>query len=320
MNTEELKRYLKSLHVVLENNDEANKLLTAKEYSNFYLTTSGVAIKNLSLIKELLFGRFQLSFFKLYALKHILLSKKVNLKDEKYLIIHNFWSQGYHHWLAEALLKLIVFDADYHDFTLLLPTAYPKFATQSVSRFKFKDIIYLEKQHIYHITKAVIISNPKSGFFSNEHIQKVKDFYITSSPKPFRKIYISRRNEKLRKIVNEEDVYPLLLKKGYEIVEPHLLSFDQQVTMFSEAVEIISIHGAALTNIIFMQPGTKVIELYRELETADKMNLCYYRLAEAAKLDYNIFFLNIAVRNKDIDRSNLIIDKNDFELILTPKQ
>ncbi|MGF7078365.1 glycosyltransferase family 61 protein [Mucilaginibacter sp. UYCu711] len=317
MNTDELKKYLQTLHIDMQDNDNALKFLTAKPYTNFYLTTAGVGFKRLSLIKELLFGSYQLGFFRLYALKHFLFSKKVKLEDEKYLIIHNFWSQGYHHWLAEALLKLIVFNANYSEYTLLLPASYSAFAKQSLDKFKFKDIVYLEEQCIYHIPNGVVINNPKSGFFYDEHIKQLKDFYLSTSSNPFRKIYISRRNETLRRIVNEKDIYPLLIENGYEIIEPQLLSFQEQVTLFSEAVEIIAIHGAALTNIVFMQQGARVVELYREVTANDLINGCYYRLAQAAKLKYEMCFLKIGNKHKDIDRSDLIISKNEFALLLT---
>jgi capsular polysaccharide biosynthesis protein len=320
MNTAELKKYLTALHIDLKENDNAPKFLTPKTYTNFYLTTSGIGFKNLSLIKELLFGCYQLWFFRLYALKHFLSSKKVKLEDKKYLIIHNFWSQGYHHWLAEALLKLVVFKANYSDYTLILPSSYPAFAKQSLYKFEFKDILYLEKNCIYCIPNGVVINNPRSGFFHDELIKQLKELYLSDPPKPFRKIYISRRNETLRRIVNEEEIYPLLLKNGYEIIEPQLLSFQEQVALFSDAAEVISIHGAALTNMVFMHPGTRVVELYREVTANDLINGCYYRLAQAAKLNYEMCFLKIANKNAAIDRSDLIINKEVFASLLSSKQ
>jgi len=317
MNVNELKEYLKSLKIPIVNNTCATQSLNPKKYKNFLLTSSGIAVKNFSLIKDVLFGDFNLLFFKIYAIKKIIFSSKIYLKQKDYLIICNFWSNGYHHWLAEVLPKLIVNNINYKDYTLLIPASYPGFALQSLAKFEFKNIILLKKNCTYFIKEGTIINNPKSGFYNSDHIKHLREFYIPKSGTlPFRKIYISRKNEKLRKIVNEANLYPILLENGYEIIEPQFMSFNEQVTLFSEAKEVISIHGAALTNIIFMQAGTKIIELYREITNGDSMNLCYYRLAEAADIKYNCCFFKIAVKRKDIDRSDIFVDPQIFSSLL----
>ncbi|OCX54033.1 hypothetical protein BEL04_07095 [Mucilaginibacter sp. PPCGB 2223] len=321
MKSEELKSYLQSLNIVAEGNENASKIITGKEYSGFFLTSSGVGAKNLSLIRELLFGKFNFWFFRIYLLKYFFFSHKERLKKDKYLIVHNFWSGGYHHWLAEALLKLAVSEINYEDYTLLLPKEYPAFTSESLTKFKFSAIVYLKPKNLYYINNAVILSNPVSGFFCNRHIEKLREMYVAKKySKPFRKIYVSRINERSRMVTNEKEVYGALLDNGYEIVETQKISFNEQVAMFAEASEVISIHGAALTNMIFMQPGTRVVELYRELTYGDKMNLCYYRLADAASLAYECHFLKVAAEHHDIDHSDLSIDVSDFISVLTPKQ
>ncbi|WCT11868.1 glycosyltransferase family 61 protein [Mucilaginibacter jinjuensis] len=316
MNTEQLSAHLKELGIVCENNDRAAHKLKITPHSNFYLTSTGVGFKNLKLIPDLLFGNFNKLYFRLYAAKNKLRSPKIKLKDSDYLVIHNFWSGGYHHWVCEALLKLVVSDLDYSQYTLLLPEDYPSFAWQSLKKFQFKDIVLLKKNHTYKIAGALVISNPVSGYYDRGQIRKMKELYAQPVEVPFRKIYISRRKEKLRVIENEEQLYPVLLANGFEIVETQLLSFTEQVALFAEAAIVISIHGAALTNMVFMQPGTKVIELYRELSVNDQMNLCYCRLAEAAMLNYNCYFFKLGRKDNDIDRSNIVVDEREFKAIL----
>jgi capsular polysaccharide biosynthesis protein len=317
MNTDEFKEYLTSLNVPIVDNGDAAKSLNLKKYKSFFLTSSGVAVKKNSLIRDVLFGNYNLLFFKIYAIKKIIFSSKVYLREKNYLIICNFWSNGYHHWLTEALLKLIVTQINYKDYILLIPAEYSGFALQSLAGFKFKNILLLQKNHTYFIKEGTIISNPVSGLFNSDHIKKLREAFVPIPKEPFRKIYISRRNEKLRTIVNENDLYSMLHEQGYEIAETQLMSFQEQVALFSETKEVISIHGAALTNIVFMQPGTKMVELYREITYGDRMNLCYYRLAEAAKINYNCYFFKIANKRKDTDRSDIFVDPEMFASIIT---
>lgn len=316
MNAEQLVQHLKKLNIVCKNNEGASHLLKPVTYNNFYLTASGVGVKNWALIPGLLFGNFNKLFFQLYALKKILHSPKVKLQGSNYLVVHNFWSGGYHHWLCEALLKLVVSELDYRQYTLLLPEDYPSFVRQSLEKYEFKEILFLQKDSTYKISTGLVISNPVSGYYDKEHIRKMREMYVQPGKTPLRKIYISRRSEKLRTVEDEEQLYPVLLAHGFEIVETQLMSFNEQVALFAETAVVISIHGAALTNMIFMQPGTKVIELYRELSVNDQMNLCYYRLADAAMLNYYCYFFKLGKKDKAIDRSNIVIDIREFEKII----
>lgn len=48
---------------------------------------------------------------------------------------------------------------------------------------------------------------------------------------------------------------------GFETVYAEDLSFDEQRNLFFETKILVTPHGAGLTNVLFMQPGTKVLEL-----------------------------------------------------------
>ena len=74
-----------------------------------------------------------------------------------------------------------------------------------------------------------------------------------------RKIFISREDAKTRKLVNAEKL--LIALKGWETVTLENLSIKEQVRCFSEASHVVSTHGAGLTNLLWCEPGTKVIEI-----------------------------------------------------------
>jgi hypothetical protein len=70
-----------------------------------------------------------------------------------------------------------------------------------------------------------------------------------------RKIYLKRSRNSLRYIENEEKILPVLIEKGYEITEPENLSFKEQIQLFSQSSDLISVHGAGLTNMMFRRGG-----------------------------------------------------------------
>jgi len=76
------------------------------------------------------------------------------------------------------------------------------------------------------------------------------------------RIYISRNQARYRRILNEEQVIDLLSKYGFVTIVPESMTWEEQIALFANAKAIVSPHGSGLTNIIFCQPGTTVIELF----------------------------------------------------------
>lgn len=98
--------------------------------------------------------------------------------------------------------------------------------------------------------------------FRPELLQSVRNTFCLSNPDtPDRRIYISREKAERRKLVNEDQVWPLLEKLGFEKVYMEDLSFSAQVSLMQQSAIVVAPHGAAITNVIFCQPGTHVVEI-----------------------------------------------------------
>lgn len=76
------------------------------------------------------------------------------------------------------------------------------------------------------------------------------------------KIYISRRQARWRRVVNESEVTEYLQSQGFRIITMETLSLVEQITLMQSAKQIIGLHGAGLTNLIFCQPNTQVVEIF----------------------------------------------------------
>jgi capsular polysaccharide biosynthesis protein len=102
------------------------------------------------------------------------------------------------------------------------------------------------------------------------------------------RIYISRRHANSRRVLNEEELEPVLEKYGFRICYLEQLSLTQQMQLFSGAGIILAPHGAAWTNLIFTQPGTVALEISPEgmAETHSGAYLLYERLAAVAGVRY----------------------------------
>lgn len=97
-----------------------------------------------------------------------------------------------------------------------------------------------------------------------------------------KRIYISRANASYRRIINEVEVASFLEALGFNVLVLELMIVAEQAALFHAANVVVAPHGAGLTNIVFCQPGTKVIEFFSPLY----VNVCYWSLANQVGLDY----------------------------------
>ena len=102
------------------------------------------------------------------------------------------------------------------------------------------------------------------------------------------RIYISREKASYRRIVNEQDVIGCLEKLGFRTVKLETMSVAEQAACLAAAKVVVAPHGAGLTNLVFCNSGTKVIEIFSPIYVPvcfwTISNLCdlkhYYLIAE----------------------------------------
>ena len=171
----------------------------------------------------------------------------------------------------------------------------------------------------------------------------VKPFIKNKDIEPYRKIYLSRKianslkdisygsndliqiNKKLfDRIDDEEKLEKYFSENGFEIVYPEKFeSFEEQLNFFYEVKTVVSLSGAGLSNAIFMQQGSNVIELLtyhyvwrpryenekRFLSITEEEHFFYVSIALEKGLEY------IAINNKE-QNADMIINKINQNTIL----
>lgn len=76
-------------------------------------------------------------------------------------------------------------------------------------------------------------------------------------------IYVTRGpSANNRSVTNEMAVQTLLSERGFVSIDPGTMSVLEQVRAFADAPFVVAPHGAALTNLMFMSPGSAVVELF----------------------------------------------------------
>jgi capsular polysaccharide biosynthesis protein len=76
-----------------------------------------------------------------------------------------------------------------------------------------------------------------------------------------RRIYLSRRDAPVRRLANEGDMDPVLKEFGFETIAIERMPIRDQMQLFAEASHLLSVHGAGLSNMVFMPESSTVTEI-----------------------------------------------------------
>lgn len=196
-------------------------------------------------------------------------------------------NSSYWHWLFDVLprIKLVshVLSIETIDF-FLLPSTKKKFQKQTLEYLSISENKWLQSDEYRHIQADEIISTEHPYVIKNnptDEIQNMPLWIIHWLKKNFlknlkkdnkkfaKKFYIDRSDAKsntshYRGIINENEIREFLKKNDYAFYTLAELDFLDQVRLFNNAESIIGLHGAGFSNLVFCEPGTKVLEFKSE--------------------------------------------------------
>jgi capsular polysaccharide biosynthesis protein len=95
--------------------------------------------------------------------------------------------------------------------------------------------------------------------------------FLDAAPtaEPGYRLFVSRRDASLRRLVNEDEIAAILAPLGYRTVVGSALGFTEQARTFARAETIVAVAGAGLANMIFAPREATVLELHNLRKGAD---------------------------------------------------
>lgn len=217
-----------------------------------------------------------------------LVTTKVN--EKKVAVLTTDGSNTYYHWLFDILprIQLLKMSGIFEDIDFfVLPKLIYDFQKSSLAFFNIPNckILEIEDNELIFANDLIVPSLPSDlGTVNLWALNFIRDSFLKdiSTHTPNRKIYISRKNASARRILNESEIIEYLSGLGFEIIEAENLSFDDQVKLFSQAEVVVSPHGSGLSNIVFCNKKTKVIDLFY----GEFLVPCFWVIAAQLDLDY----------------------------------
>ncbi|MFM9268115.1 tetratricopeptide repeat protein [Tychonema sp. BBK16] len=177
----------------------------------------------------------------------------------------------YFHWMVDVLPRIELLRRSGRDLAeidwFLVNSYQHQFQRESLRILGIPEEKVLESDRLPHIQATELIVPSFAGYLgwpSGWAIDFLRREFlkgIISSYNYPKRIYISRSKARYRRVLNEPDVVEVLEGFGFVSILPESMSLHEQIAYFYHAEVIVAAHGSGLTNTIFCQAGTKVIEL-----------------------------------------------------------
>jgi hypothetical protein len=188
------------------------------------------------------------------------------------------------HWMTAHLPKLCLLARRGEADDLILPARRNRVIEASLSLLGIQPARHPihDPRRPLRVRRLTLLETDR---FRPELLQPVRDTLcdaVGATATPTRRIFVSRRGAKIRRLLNEGAIAPLLDRAGFEHVRMETLDFASQIRLMAETAVLVAPHGAGLTNMMFCRPGAQVVEI------ADSAypNPNFYALAVAMGLGY----------------------------------
>jgi hypothetical protein len=256
-----------------------------------YVSWHGVVFRNLKLFRpSIVHPRLVPEFVGAFLLRQWRRHSRQVMPAEPVALVHDQWSfNNYYHWMVDTLPRLLVLQRHFPGCQLLVPEPTPAYVRQTAAMFGFERLLPVSRGEVLQVPQLLLPELAAfPGYQDPELTRATREVVLKAlggSAQPGgRRIYVSRARQKLRRLVNEAALEPMLRQYGFETVFFEDLSFEQQVTLLQQTAVLVGVHGANLTNMLFLAPQATVVEIMNQ--DPEGINLCYYHLAASLDLRY----------------------------------
>ncbi len=210
--------------------------------------------------------------------------ENATLVSGRVAVIAQFAADSYCHFMHECLGRLALLEMQGIEYDYLYISSFKPFVKEMLELWGIdpKKIIVADEtdyalQADMLIVPSLVINSDgnfeNAGFFPHPVTSNyVRDKLLQGILKLgmegsnfSKKVFISRKDAPLRKIINEDEIFELFKPYGFIRYELSNLTVLEQIMLMHNADIIIGEHGAGLTNILFCKPDSLIIELFQEL-------------------------------------------------------
>ena len=202
---------------------------------------------------------------------------------------------GYYHWLLEVLPNLLFAISWFPGIKIVLPEQCPDYVLDGLATALGPEASErcLFCSNPVRVGTLVMPQYHTQPEFTDPHVVELLRSQVKAKVvregisgagacPPGRKIYVSRRKSRRRRLAGEDLLEERLQERGFDILHCDELSFPEQIRAFHDADTVVGTHGAGLSNLVWSQPPCRVIEIFPKNYLLD----CYAWLSFSHGFDY----------------------------------
>lgn len=191
------------------------------------------------------------------------LAREIEPLDEDVVLIGGH-PQSYYHWLVDYLPRAILAQDVAGGRKLLVNEDPAGYQVESLEALGYpRDrLLPIAAQRAVRPRSVIVPSLLASTTVPHKGLPRLmQDAFPPTGPAPAERIYISRADTARRRLANEPELIALLERYGFRSYVTGAMSFEAQRNLFYGAKAVVAVHGAALANLLFSNPGCDVIEI-----------------------------------------------------------
>lgn len=226
------------------------------------------------------------------------------------------WSKNYWHFTFEILPKLLMMEEAGYDGKYLLFDNNDTKSMLKILGISEEKVLFHEEDYTYKVDELTILdaaevySDKLVNYMDKQREQVLNKLDLSDNKNYPKRLYIKRVG--IRKIKNEEELISFLKKYDFETIIPEEMSVEEEIKHFYFADVVISSHGAAFTNSLYMRPKSHIIELFSRnyinpgyiIFIANKYGLNYHMCSEYSD----------AGNKSHVEQYSKLSSKADFEV------
>jgi capsular polysaccharide biosynthesis protein len=224
------------------------------------------------------------------------------------------WVRNYYHWYVDTMPCIFLAENCIPTIPLLLPSTSQMTPVMNgtldtvdcdfINMNKGSDIIKVKE--LYYVENYLAHNNTDTNY------RKLINLNNKFSTLASTKIFISRKNAHWRRLCAEDTIEEILQERGWTLVCFEDYTYSEQIGIASQAKAIAGVHGAGLTNMIFAQPGTHVLEI----NLKERPNPDYYYLASTLGHRYWLLEGTRANTRTTVKHDDVMIDTHEFKCLI----
>lgn len=180
------------------------------------------------------------------------------------------WSHpwlGFHHFLSEVTPKICklrrVFGKDLGGAKICYPMIHRRYETDLLEMLELPEGSVIDSRKVGGVVAKKLTFVPMAGWFQgnpNANLLR-EDFlkYASDGSGGPERLYLSRAGR--RRCLNDDAIIARCKELGFSVIDESSRTIAEQIELYRNAKVMMGPHGSAFTNMVWAEPGARIIEI-----------------------------------------------------------